>query len=122
MEQPHLEQWLSEYGRAWENKDARSFVRLFADNVSYFWTPLEEAKQGRKAVEAAFQAAVLRQEDIRFTAEILGVFGRTGIAHWQCSFHRPSSGRDVRLDGIFVMRFDEDGRCGVFREWWHSDE
>ena len=122
MEQPNLEQWLSEYGRAWENKDARSFVRLFGEHVRYFWTPIEEPKQGRNALEEAFQDAVLRQEDIRFTAEILGVRDRKGIAHWQCSFHRPRSRCAVRLDGIFVMEFDEDGLCDVFREWWHSDE
>jgi hypothetical protein len=28
----------------------------------------------------------------------------------------------VRLDGIFLMEFNAERECTLFREWWHSDE
>jgi hypothetical protein len=28
----------------------------------------------------------------------------------------------VRLDGVFVLEFSEDGLCRSLREWWHRDE
>ena len=117
-----VERWLSEYGRAWESKEPDRFVTLFAEDVRYFWTPLEKPKQGRSAVGRAFEAAIAHQEAIQFAASVVGVFGRRAIAHWQCSFRRPGRDRDVHLDGVFMIDFDEDGNCDVFREWWHSDE
>lgn len=122
MEQPHVERWLSDYGRAWEGKDVDRFVSLFAEEVRYFWTPFEEPKQGRNAVGQAFEAAIERQESIQFAANVVGLSGTRGIAHWHCTFRRPGRGRVVHLDGMFIMDFDEDGLCDVFREWWHSDE
>jgi len=36
----------------------------------------------------------------------------------------PPSVREGRfqLAEAFRMEFDDEGKCTVFREWWHSDE
>ena len=35
---------------------------------------------------------------------------------------RVGSGQTVHLDGIFLMEFNGQRGCTLFREWWHSDE
>jgi hypothetical protein len=122
VDRHQLEAWLAEYGNAWQDKDSRAFVRLFAPDALYYWTPFEEPKRGRDVLTAAFDAAVARQASIRFSSAVLAVDGRRGIASWRCSFERVGTGRQVQLDGIFQMEFDDAGSCKVFREWWHSDE
>ena len=114
--------WLESYGRAWEARDSSAFVRLFARNVRYHWTPFEPAKEGRAGLSDAFEAATARQEQIAFRASVLAVRDGLSLAHWQCSFVRPRSGRRVRLDGVFLMEFNVERECTLFREWWHSDE
>ena len=122
MNAERLQAWLDEYGRAWEAKNTRAFVGLFTPNTRYFWTPFGEPKRGHEELAIAFEGAVARQEQIAFHATVLVVNGRRGLAHWQCSFQRVGSDERVQLDGIFLMDFDDLGRCDVFREWWHSDE
>ena len=122
MDRTSLEAWLRAYGRAWENRDAGAFAALFAPDARYYWTPFEEPKLGQAGVAQAFENAVARQTDIRFEATVLKVEGAQGIAHWKCTFQRLGNDSTVRLDGVFVMQFDEHGLCTIFREWWHRDE
>lgn len=122
MEPTRLEGWLAAYGHAWEKKDTQAFVALFTPDAYYHWTPFEEPRKGREAIAEAFEAAVARQADIRFEAMALTGNDAIAIAHWQCSFERIGRNHTVRLDGIFLMDFADDGLCRVFREWWHSDE
>lgn len=117
-----LKAWLAAYGRAWESRDSSAFARLFAPAVRYHWTPFDPPKEGREAVVAAFEAATARQDRIEFRSRVLGQHGGQALAHWQCSFVRDGSGQTVHLDGIFLMEFNGNRECTLFREWWHSDE
>ena len=117
-----FEAWMDRYGRAWETKDAGDFTRIFTPDAAYYWTPLEPPKPGREGIRAAFEAAVARQRDIRFSHEVLAVSGDTGVARWRCRFFRVPAGHEVRLDGVLTARLDRDGLCEEFREWWHSSE
>lgn len=122
MDEDGIRSWLSAYGQAWERKETSAFVALFAPDVRYYWTPFEEPKQGQKEVAQAFESAVARQESIGFRSTVLLADGRSSLAHWHCAFDRVPGGWRVELDGIFQMEFDAEGRCRVFREWWHSNE
>ncbi|WP_456426307.1 nuclear transport factor 2 family protein [Rhodocaloribacter sp.] len=122
MTEAGFEAWLVAYGGAWEARDAEAFAALFTEDVRYHWMPFEAPKEGREGVAAAFRAAVARQSDIRFGFEIWRVTPEHAVAHWWCRFTRLSAGHPVRLDGVLTMEAAPDGRCRIFREWWHSDE
>jgi hypothetical protein len=114
--------WLARYGRAWEQKDAVAFTDLFTEDATYRWTPFLEPMRGREGIAAAVIGAFNVQQDIHFGWTLLAAAGEPFIAHWTCEFKRIPAGNPVRLDGIFVLRFDGRGLCHDFREWWHSDE
>ena len=117
-----FETWLKRYGDAWEARDGAGFASLFDDDALYYWTPFEDPQKGVKEIEAAFSAAVARQQKIDFGARVLYVAAQLGAAHWSCAFTRKETGKRVHLDGIFVVQFGEGGNALSFREWWHSDE
>jgi nuclear transport factor 2 (NTF2) superfamily protein len=122
LDEAQFGHWLTEYGQAWESRDADRFCALFTENAAYRWTPLDPPLQGRVGIATAFMDAVNTQRNIRFTHELLALTGVTGICRWRCRFDREGSSSRVMLDGIFVVRFDDTGRCSDFREWWHSSE
>ena len=117
-----IDNWLASYGRAWQARDSVAFSELFSPDAAYYWTPLQEPKRGREAIASAVTAAFSRQRDIHFSFKLLAGSAAPTVAHWTCEFIRISSGRRVTVDGIFVLRFDDQGRCEELREWWHSDE
>jgi hypothetical protein len=62
------------------------------------------------------------QEDVHFSYEVLAVHKNVGVAYWRAVFIRLPSRKRVTLDGIFRVEFAGDGKCQIFREWWHRLE
>ena len=117
-----FDRWLVAYGSAWEARDAGKFSAIFTDDVRYYWTPFGPPKEGREGVAAAFSGAVENQRNIRFRHEILTASETRCVARWWCELERPTTGRQVRLEGILMIVPTSDGLSAEFREWWHSEE
>jgi len=115
-------QWLRAYQSAWEGRDAAAAARLFSDDARYYWTPLVPPQQGPAEIAAAWEAAVTQQRDVRFSFDVFGVSGPTGMASWRADFTRLPDQFKVRIEGILSAEFASAGLCSVFREWWHSSE
>ena len=123
MNRETFDAWLRAYGRAWEEGDADAAAALFAPDAAYHETPFATPMVGRAAIYEYWRAgAGQSQRDVQFNFTILNLSERTGLAHWTASFLRLPSGRPVRLDGILAATFDDEGRCSLFREWWHRQE
>lgn len=120
MNEDRLRAWLDGYGRAWEARDPDAAAALFGESAEYDETPFDEPFRGRAAIREYWRSATSTQRDVSFSYEIQSVASDQGIAHWSAEFIRAASGRRVRLDGILVLHFDEDGQCTLLREWWHS--
>jgi hypothetical protein len=119
MDKKRLEEWLEGYGRAWEERDPDAAAALFSESAEYYETPFEEPDRGREGVRGYWRGATGSQRHVSFSYEILSVASNTGIAHWTAEFTRISSGQRVRLDGVLVLVFADDGLCRTLREWWH---
>ena len=117
-----FDEWLKAYGDAWQRGDLQAAARLFAADARYYWTPFEPPKVGRGEIAAAWGSAISRQQDIDFRYTIWSVSGSLGVAQWHTTFIRRESGQVVEIDGVMYSEFDSEGRCSLFREWWHSDE
>ena len=117
-----FEDWLRAYQSAWESRDAAAAAQLFTDDARYHWTPLVPPQQGPAEIAAVWAAAVAGQRDIRFTFDVFGVSGATGMATWRADFTRLPDQFRVRIEGVLSAEFAAPGKCRVFREWWHSAE
>ena len=114
--------WLAAYGRAWETRNPDAAAALFAEDAAYHETPFAGPATGRTAIHHYWEAATRNQRDIRFCSEIVAMASAQGIARWSAEFTRAPSGARVKLDGIFLLEFDEHGLCRRLREWWHRTE
>jgi len=115
--------WLDAYGQAWESRDPEAASVLFAENGTYQVTPFLEPMCGRKAIFEYWSEVARTEENIRFGYELL-VANDAGlnIARWSASFVRVPPGLQTKLDGIFLISLDEEGRCESLQEWWHKEQ
>ena len=114
--------WLESYKSAWETRDPEAAAALFAEMAVYQEAPFRDPMRGRATVRAYWEHIPRTQEDVHFHFEVLAVSGDAGIGRWWASFVRIPSGKRIHLDGVLVATFDGDGRCRLFREWWHKRE
>jgi uncharacterized protein (TIGR02246 family) len=121
-DQAAFKSWLEAYGRAWEKRDPEAAAALYAEDGTYQVTPFLEPMRGRKAIFEYWCGVARTEENVRFGYEILIVKPELNIARWWASFVIVPQGLQTKLDGIFLIALDADGRCKSLREWWHKQQ
>lgn len=114
-----LTDWLDAYGEAWESRDPDKAASLFTEDSSYQVTPYENPHVGQDGVRQYWATVTASQRNIEFEHRALSFSGNTGIVHWSAQFDVEPGDTHIELDGIFVLEFDEGGKCRRLREWWH---
>ncbi len=118
MNRALFKHWLDALEKAWINRDPKAAADICANDVLYYETPFDSPLKSKEEVEQLWKDVPKSQKDISFKYEILSITAKIGIAHWQASFTRvPSMIRDT-LDGIFLVKLDENGFCKEFHQWW----
>ena len=118
-----FQKWLRKYGDAWEQGDCDATRGLFTSDARYYETPFDNPMIGLDKIYKYWKDnAVLGQKEIHFSYDALAVHKNMGVAQWRADFIRLHTGNKVKLDGIFKVEFSNDGKCQIFREWWHRIE
>jgi ketosteroid isomerase-like protein len=119
--------WLDAYVAAWKSYDPEAIGALFADDVKYRFHPYDDPVEGREAVveswlgEGEHEGAPGRDAEGADNASYrpIAVDGDVAVASGSSTYTRgPGGPIDEIYDNCFVMRFDADGRCREFTEWF----
>jgi ketosteroid isomerase-like protein len=127
MDRADVARWLDDYVEAWKTYDAERIAALFAEEVEYRYHPYNEPVMGRDAVidswlgEGEAEGASTRDEEGTYDAsyEPVAVDGDVAVATGSSTyFEQPGGPIEKIYDNCYVMRFDADGRCREFTEWF----
>jgi ketosteroid isomerase-like protein len=121
-----VDRWLEAYVEAWKSYDREQIAALFADDVRYRYHPYDEPVEGREAVVRSWlgeddaDGASTRDEPGTYDAtyRAVAVDGEVAVATGRSAYLEPDGAVDREFDNCFVMRFDPDGRCAEFTEWF----
>jgi ketosteroid isomerase-like protein len=127
MERADVTRWLDDYVEAWKTYDTERIAALFAPDVRYRYHPYDEPISGREAVveswlgEGDHEGAPTRDSEGTYEAAYapVAVDGDVAVATGSSTYvERPGGSVDKVYDNCFVMRFDDEGRCREFTEWF----
>jgi CubicO group peptidase (beta-lactamase class C family)/ketosteroid isomerase-like protein len=119
--------WLDRYVAAWLSYDANDIAALFAEDIAYRYHPYDDPIVGRAAVVASWlgedtsNGASTRDAPGTYAAhyEPVAVDGDVVVATGTSTYRERPDGPIVRIyDNCFVMRFDAEGRCREFTEYY----
>jgi hypothetical protein len=126
MEREAVDRWLQQYVAAWKSYEPDEIAALFSDDIEYRYHPYDKPVVGRDAVVEAW----------RGEGSHAGASGRDAPGTYDAEYHPVAVDRDVAVatgssrytyqdgsvrdlyENCFVMRFDSDGRCREFTEWF----
>ena len=112
--------WLAAYVRAWETYDPDTIGDLFAEDATYAYHPFEEPVRGRLAIVASW----LDNQDAPGTYEgrygPVAIEGDLAVANGRSRYFKDASKAELvrEYDNLFLIQFDEQGRCRSIREWY----
>ncbi len=115
-----FQSWLEMYSRASQENNPQASADLFAQDALYYESPFSKRMVGREAIYQYWDKGARNLKDKKFGYEVLAVQGNQGIAHWWAQFFNVDTAQIVVLDCIFIVEFDKNQKCRLFREWWHS--
>lgn len=127
MDRTDAQAWLDRYVAAWLSYDARDIAALFTEDVIYRYHPYDDPIVGRAAVVASWLGesdsddASTRDAPGTYAAqyEPVAVDGDVVVATGTSIYREQPDGPVVRVyDNCFVMRFDAQGRCREFTEYY----
>ena len=127
MDHAGAQAWLDSFVAAWLSYDADEIRALFAEDIAYRYHPYEEPIVGREAVvaswlgESDFDGASTRDASGTYAARYapIAVDDDVVVATGTSRYSERPDGPIVRsYDNCFVMRFDDEGRCREFTEYY----
>lgn len=119
MDREAVAKWLDRYVEAWRSYDRDQIGELFAEDAEYHFYPYEEPRRGRAAIAEGWFEGKDDPGTFEATYEPVAIDGDTAVATGRSSYRDEAGGEIKRVYfNCFVMRFDTDGRCTEFTEWF----
>jgi SnoaL-like domain len=118
MNRSDVERWVDGYERAWRTAGTGGLGDLFSPDASYLPSPWAAPVEGLAAI-SRFWEDEREGPDEPFTMapEILAVDGATAVVRVSVDYDQGQATAAQRWRDLWVIRFDDDGRCVAFEEW-----
>jgi hypothetical protein len=118
LDRQRVAAWLQAYSQAWQTYDSAEIAALFSQDASYRYHPWDEPLRGREAIVASW----LDEPDTPGTYDgryqPLAVDGELAVATGRSRYLDQDGSVEREYHNCFVLRFDGDGRCTEFTEWF----
>ena len=111
--------WLQAYVQAWKSYDEKAIGELFSEDAIYIEHPFHKPIHGRAAIVAYWLEAPDQKGTYNGHYEPLLIEGNRAVTQGR-SLYFEQDGKTLKkeFDNIFVLHFDEQGRCAEYREWY----
>ncbi len=113
-----FEIWMDKLINIWINKQPEKAPELCADKFLWYETPFRTPYTSKEEILKEWQG-VFDQKEISVSYKIVSVDETVGVAKWSASFVSISSNKKTVMDGIYVVKLNDNGECTEFREWFN---
>ena len=120
MERADVQRWLDDYVAAWKSYDREAIGALYAEDAQVRYGPYDEPIRGRGAiVESWFgvgNGAPSRDREGTYDASYrsVAIDGDLAVVVGVSTYTDPPA----IYDNCWLVRFDAEGRCREFTEWF----
>ena len=118
MDRSSLQAWLDRYVEAWRSNDPELIGVLFTDDAEYRYHPHDEPVRGRAAIVASWLEEPDEPGTWRASYGAFAVDGDAAVATGTSTYLSADGSVDRTYHNAYLMRFDPDGRCRSFTEWY----
>jgi nuclear transport factor 2 (NTF2) superfamily protein len=117
--------WVAASDDAWRSNNPEAIGALFSEDAIYHLGPWEGPWRGftgpivgRPAIAHLWTSTFDPDERFEADAEVIAIDGRRAVVRRTISHESAVGHPAARYGWIWVLDFDEDGRCREYQEWY----
>lgn len=112
--------WLQDYVAAWKSYNPQAIAALFSEDATYRYHPFDKSViSGRDSIIASWLKNRDKQGTYDAEYQVVAVDGNTAVSNGRSRYFKADQKTLIRqFDNVFVMKFDDEGRCTEFSEWY----
>ena len=125
MDLESAQSWLDRYVEAWLPYDPDDVAALFSEDVTYRYHPYDEAIVGREAIVDSWfgtgEGAPSRDPEGTYDGAYIteAIEGDLAVITGTSVYSAEPGGPIAQtFDNCWLVRFDDQGRCSEFTEWY----
>lgn len=120
MDAAAVDRWLARYVAAWKSYDRNAIGELFSADAAYRYHPYDEPVVGRDAIVESWLEEDRLDEPGSFEGgySAFAVDGDRAVAVGESTYFDENGAVDRVYDNVYLLRFDGEGRCSEFTEWF----
>jgi hypothetical protein len=120
MTRDDVQRWLDAYVEAWRSYEPGAIGDLFAPEAEYRYQPYAEPVVGRDAIVADWLAEPDPPDSWSASYAPYAVEGDHAVAVGESRYRRPDGSFRTLFYNVWLLRFDDAGRCTEFVEYWRE--
>jgi len=114
MDKKTVENWMQAYIRAWNSNEPGDIGSLFTGDALYHTGPFDEPWRGREAIVAGWLDRKDTPGSFNFRYQLLAAEDSLAVVRGWTRYLEPPR----EYSNIWLIRFDDQGFCSEFTEWW----
>jgi hypothetical protein len=118
VDREDVTRWLERYVAAWKSGERAEIESLFGEDARYRYHPYDEPVVGRAAITDSWFEDPDEPGSFDASYECYAADGEAAVAIGTSTYFDADREVDKVYDNVFVLRFDADGRCSDFTEWY----
>jgi uncharacterized protein (TIGR02246 family) len=113
MQRADVERWVAAYVEAWRTAGTEGLAGIFTEDATYSPSPWSTPLVGLVAIAEFWEAERNGpDEGFELTREVVAIEALTAVVRVSVDYATANRWRD-----LWVLQFDQHGRCCVFEEW-----
>ena len=117
MKEETFSDWFKKLGEAWCALDSEAAANLFSKDVKYYESVFENQCENWDAVLNLWKVIPDNQKDVSYEFKILSISENLAVANWKVTRTLMPGNKFQEIDGIFVIKLNEEGLCSYFKQW-----
>ncbi len=113
-----VQRWLDAYVAAWRSNNRAEITALFTEDTVYRPLPYDEPLRGPEAIATAWIADTDPPGSWTADYQAVAVTGEVGVGRGVTRYQAGDGRPEREYASVFLLRFDERGRCREYVEWW----
>ena len=118
MDRAGFQRWLDDYVGAWKTYDPEQIGDLFSEDAQYRYHPQDEPLRGRQAIVDSWLEEPDAPNSYEASYRPLAIDGDVHVAEGTSRYFDEHGELRDEYCNIYVCRFDAEGRCSDFTEYW----